>query len=135
MKSWLKQCAQDRILRFGSLVMFLKCHALNAVAWWSFSKTTPGDAAQAVVTTCRIPGLTRDVRTGASMLESVLDTVRLLVRQISFGYPPSFYYVGSKRNCYLPYLLIQNILTFLFEVDNGYALIDSIWNISVKHLH
>ena len=91
--------------------MFLKYLALNVVAWWSFSKTTPGDAAQAVVTTCRIPGLTRGVRAGASMLESASDTVRSLARQI------------------------QNILMFLFEGDNGYVLIDSRWNISVKHLH
>ncbi|RKX62372.1 MAG: hypothetical protein DRP37_01690 [Thermodesulfobacteriota bacterium] len=101
MKLWLKQCAQDRILRFGSPAMFLKYLASNVVAWWSFSKTTPGDAAQAVVTTCRIPDLTRGARAGASMLKSVLDTVRLLVRQI------------------------QNILTFLFDGDNRYVLIDS----------
>jgi hypothetical protein len=76
MKSWLKQFAQDRIPRFGSLAMFLKCHVQGAVYPWSFSKTTPGDAAQAVVTTCRIPGSTRGAQAGVSMQGSVLDWIQ-----------------------------------------------------------
>jgi hypothetical protein len=76
MKSWLKQCAQDRIPRFGSLAMFLKCRVQSAVSPLSFSKTTPDDAAQAVVTICRISGSTRGVQAGVSTQGSVLDWIQ-----------------------------------------------------------